>query len=66
MKAAFSSITLASAILLLSNCNEVPPRERELPKPVVTDTRPVGDGLKVVGYAILGGAVVVTLGRLLR
>jgi hypothetical protein len=31
----------------------------------VTDTSPVGDGLKVIGFAMLGAAVVVVLGRML-
>jgi hypothetical protein len=34
--------------------------------PPVTDTAPVGDGLKVIGFAMLGAAVVVVLGRLLK
>lgn len=32
----------------------------------VTDTQPVGDGLKVIGYALLGAAVVVVTGKLIR
>jgi len=32
----------------------------------VTDTEPVGEGLKVIGYALLGAAVVGVLGKLLR
>lgn len=32
----------------------------------VTDTQPVGDGLKVIGYALLGAAVVFVTGRLIR
>ena len=32
----------------------------------VTDTAPVGDGLKVIGFAMLGAACVVVLGRLIR
>lgn len=36
------------------------------PPPPVTDTRPVGEGLKVIGFAMLGAAVVCVLGRLLR
>ena len=37
------------------------------PPPVpVTDTRPVGEGLKLVGFAVLGAAVVTVLGRLIR
>ena len=29
-------------------------------------TQPVGDGLKVIGFAMLGAACVVVLGRLIR
>jgi hypothetical protein len=32
----------------------------------VTDTKPLGDGLKVIGFALIGASVVITLGRLLR
>ena len=34
--------------------------------PPMPDFTPIGDGLKTLGYAIVGGAVVLTLGRLLR
>ena len=36
------------------------------PTVAVTDTRPVGDGLKVLGFALLGSAVVCVLGRMIR
>jgi hypothetical protein len=36
-----------------------------IPTVPVTDTAPVGDGLKVIGYALLGAAVVAVLGRML-
>lgn len=32
----------------------------------VTDTAPVGDGLKTLAFALLGGAVVIVLGGLIR
>lgn len=35
-------------------------------QPVMPDMQPVGDGLSVLGYTILGSAVVLTLGRLIR
>ena len=50
--------------ILCSSCTESgsgPP-----PSVPVTDTAPVGDGLKVIGYAMLGAAVVVVLGRMIR
>lgn len=34
--------------------------------PPITDTRPVGEGLKVIGYAMLGAVYVVVLGKLIR
>ena len=36
------------------------------PSVPVTDTQPVGEGLKVIGYAVLGAAVVIVAGRLIR
>jgi hypothetical protein len=37
------------------------------PPPVtVTDTEPVGEGLKLIGFAVLGAAVVTVLGKLIR
>jgi hypothetical protein len=34
--------------------------------PVAPDMGPIGDGLKVIGFALIGVSVVITLGRLLR
>ena len=53
----------ACLVLACASCSEPPP---ELPSPPVTDTAPVGDGLKVIGYALLGAAVVLVLGRMIR
>jgi hypothetical protein len=53
----------AGVFMACSSCSE-PPAPK--PPPVITDTRPVGDGLKVIGYALLGAAVVVVLGRMLK
>ena len=51
-------------VLACASCSESPPPK---PPPVpVTDTRPVGEGLKVIGFAMLGAAVVVALGRMIR
>ena len=60
------SLALAGLALALActSCTEPPAPE---PPPVpVTDTKPVGEGLKVIGYAMLGAAVVVVLGRMIR
>lgn len=53
-----------AVLLLSSSCSE--PTSRSYPTPVVTDTGPVGEGLKTLAYAFLGASVVLTLGRLLR
>jgi hypothetical protein len=52
-------------VLALASCSggESPPKPSP---PPVTDTRPVGEGLKVIGYAMLGAACVVVLGKLIR
>lgn len=51
--------------LLTSGCSEPLP-ESPSPKAAVTDTAPLGDGIKTLAYALLGASIVVTLGRLLR
>ena len=55
----------AGCVMALSSCSEAPPAAPKLPTVTVTDTGPVGDGLKVIGFAMLGAAVVVVLGRML-
>jgi hypothetical protein len=59
-------LSAAGCFMALSSCSEAPP-EAPPPPPMVTvtDTSPVGDGLKVIGFAMLGAAVVVVLGRML-
>jgi hypothetical protein len=51
------------AFLALSSCREeaAPP-----PAPIIVETEPVGNGLAVIGFAMIGAAVVIVLGRLLR
>jgi len=34
--------------------------------PPAVDMRPVGDGLKLIGYALVGVAVVIVMGTMLR
>ena len=53
----------AGLVLACASCSEPAP---DPPAPPVTDTAPVGDGLKVIGYALLGAAVVCVLGRMIR
>ena len=56
----------AGGFMALGSCSEAPPKSPPPPPTVtVTDTEPVGDGLKVIGFAMLGAAVVVVLGRML-
>jgi hypothetical protein len=54
---------LAAASLSLAACDKESPAVPPIP---VTDTKPLGDGLKVIGFALIGASVVITLGRLLR
>ena len=57
-------LPIAAAVMALSSCNEEP--AKPAPHVTVTDTKPVGEGLTVIGFAIVGATVVVVLGRLLR
>ena len=59
-------LSAAGCSLALGSCSEATPEPPPPPPTVtVTDTSPVGDGLKVIGFALLGAAVVVVLGRML-
>jgi hypothetical protein len=61
-----NTLLIPSCFLLLAtgSCGQ---RTAAAPPAVpITDTRPVGDGLKVLGFALLGSAVVVVLGRMIR
>lgn len=55
-------LPLAGAVLACASCKEEEPPPP--PRPV-TDTEPVGSGLKVIGFAMLGASVVCVLGRML-
>ena len=57
-------LPVTAAVMALSSCNEEP--AKPAPHVTVTDTKPVGEGLTVIGFAIVGATVVVVLGRLLR
>ena len=61
-----SLLAACLALGLLFGACSAPSPKASTPTPVITDTRPLGDGLKVIGFALLGASVVVTLGRLLR
>ena len=51
--------------LAFSSCSggDAPPPE---PPPIEIQTEPIGSGLKLIGYALLGAAVVTVLGKLIR
>jgi hypothetical protein len=55
-------LPLAGLILACASCSKPDPPKPPAP---VTDTEPVGSGLKVIGFAVLGAAVVCVLGRML-
>lgn len=48
------------AVVLLAACNP------STTGPAAPDMGPIGDGLKVIGFALIGVAVVITVGRTLR
>ena len=54
---------LAACVLSGASCSQSDPSPY---RPTITDTRPVGQGLKVIGFAMLGAAVVGVLGRMIR
>ena len=55
-------LPLTIVITALSSCNDSSPEPPPMP---VTDTEPVGSGLKVIGFAVLGASVVCVLGKML-
>jgi hypothetical protein len=55
-------VPVAGIFLACASCSDSTPKP---PPPPVTDTQPVGEGLKVIGFAMLGAAVVGVLGRML-
>lgn len=67
MKAVLPPVAAFAAAFLCA-CSGPSEEERPAPPPVpaVTDTAPVGEGIKTLAYALLGASVVLTLGRLLR
>lgn len=58
-------LPIAVACLALSACNDKE-NQKTAPPVTVIETKPVGAGLTVIGFAIVGASVVVVLGRLLR
>lgn len=56
-------IPAAGLFLACSSCNEGKP---DPGLTVLADTTPVGDGLKVIGYAVVAFGVLGVLGRMLK
>ena len=56
-------LPVVGLVMTCASCAESTPEPPPVP---VIKTEPVGDGLKVIGYAMLGAAVVGVLGRMLK
>jgi hypothetical protein len=56
-------LPIAGAFLALSSCKEDVPAP---PAAYITDTAPLGEGLKVIAYAVLGLGVLGVLGKLVK
>ena len=56
-------IPAAGLALACSSCAE---SKSDATPPIITDTAPVGDGLKVIGYAVVAFGVLGVLGRMLK
>lgn len=52
-------------LIAFFSCVSCEPAKEPAPIPV-TDTRPLGEGLKVIGFCFLGAMVVLTVGRCFR
>lgn len=62
MKALSILLALVAACALGTSCEHNP--MPSVPPPI--ETKPIGEGLQVIGFAMLGASVVFVLGRLLR
>jgi hypothetical protein len=56
-------LPIAGIFLALSSCNDESTAE---PPPVVVSMEPVGSGLSILAFGLVGGAVVLALGKLLK
>lgn len=61
----FLLLPAAAVFMLLNSCND-DEANKHAPPVTIMDTKPVGDGLAVIGFAMVAGCVVIVLGRLLR
>lgn len=56
-------LPVAGLFMACASCADSPSKP---PPPPIADLSPVGEGLKVIGFAMLGAAVVCVLGRILK
>jgi hypothetical protein len=56
-------LAAAGIFLALSSCND---ESTAQPPPVVVSMEPVGSGLTLLAFGLVGGAVVLALGKLLK
>ena len=59
-------LPVAGAFMVCASCSEFEHQQAPALRPIVTDTTPIGDGLKVIGFALVGVAVVAVLGRIIH
>jgi hypothetical protein len=57
-------LPVAAAVMTLSSCEDESAK-KQAPQ-ITVDTNPVGAGLSVIGFGLVGAAVVGALGRMLR
>lgn len=55
---ALKSVALVACVLASVSCEEQ--------RPPLVDTKPLGDGLRVIAYAVVGAAVLGVLGKLVK
>lgn len=56
-------LPITGIFLALSSCND---ESTAQPPPVVVSMEPVGSGLSLLAFGLVGGAVVLALGKLLK
>lgn len=65
MPALLSAITVSALLLSCASCS----KRKQAPPPVVVqapDYKPIGEGIKVHSYALIGIAVIITVGLMAR
>lgn len=57
-------LPITGVLVALGSCNDDDAKQPS--QIIVTDSKETGEGLAIIGFAIVGAAVVIVLGRLLR